>query len=252
MHPKRFLLRCATGWRLRSTSRASTRRSSSPAGCARGSRSSKVGLELFSAEGPLAVDALLDEGFRVFLDLKLHDIPTTVGRAARQHRRPRRVLCDRARGRGRGDAAGRRRGIRGGLVRRRSRSGHPAPGVAAAGILAVTVLTSDQDATPSSSAPVPRWRRRTRLSRRGLRGGEISPSSGGGHPDCVTAVPGIRFAESSHNDQARAAGPSQAIAAGADLLVIGRTVTGADAPELAAQRLVAEVRAALERAPAAH
>lgn len=64
----------------------------------------------------------------------------------------------------------------------------------------------------------------------------------------MTVVPGIRLAESPRDDQARAAGPFSAVRAGADLLVIGRTVTASDAPELAAERLSAEVTAALSMA----
>ena len=211
----------------------------------------KVGLELFSAEGPLAVDVLLEEGFRVFLDLKLHDIPTTVGRAARRigalgvsyttvHAAGGEAMLQAA-------VEGFEEGWSTAVD-----SGQPAPGVAAAGVLAVTVLTSDHDATTEILGA-----RASLAARTGCLGvvcaAEDLAVVRRRAPGLVTAVPGIRFAESSHDDQARAAGPAQAIAAGADLLVIGRTVTGADAPELAAQRLVTEVRAALEqRAPAAH
>jgi orotidine-5'-phosphate decarboxylase len=65
-------------------------------------------------------------------------------------------------------------------------------------------------------------------------------------PTLLTVVPGIRLAQSSHDDQARIGGPGEATRAGADLLVIGRTVTSAESPELAAQQLSAEVLAALE------
>jgi orotidine-5'-phosphate decarboxylase len=61
----------------------------------------------------------------------------------------------------------------------------------------------------------------------------------------LTVVPGIRLAESSQDDQARVAGPFAAVRAGAGLLVIGRTVTSSDAPELAAERLSTEVLSAL-------
>jgi orotidine-5'-phosphate decarboxylase len=61
----------------------------------------------------------------------------------------------------------------------------------------------------------------------------------------LTVVPGIRLAESPPDDQARAAGPFAALRAGADLLVVGRTVTGSNAPEVEAEKLSAEVAAAL-------
>jgi orotidine-5'-phosphate decarboxylase len=62
-------------------------------------------------------------------------------------------------------------------------------------------------------------------------------------PDLLKVVPGIRPAGTSRDDQARAATPSAALAAGADLLVIGRAVTAADDPERVADALVKEVTA---------
>ncbi len=205
----------------------------------------KVGLELFSAEGPLAVDALLDEGYRVFLDLKLHDIPTTVGRAARRigslgvsyttvHAAGGQEMLQAA-------VEGFEEGWTAAVA-----SGVPAPGDAAAGVLAVTVLTSDKDASAE------------------LLGSRASVAVGTGclgvvcaakdlevvrsrAPGLLTVVPGIRLAGSSRDDQARAAEPAPAIAAGADLLVIGRTVTGAGDPEAAAAHLADAVQAALGR-----
>jgi orotidine-5'-phosphate decarboxylase len=207
----------------------------------------KVGLELFSAEGPLAVDALLDEGFRVFLDLKLHDIPTTVGRAARSigalgvsHATVHaaggeEMLLAAVEGFEEGRAAA-------------VASGHPAPEEASAGILAVTVLTSDAGATAELLGA-----RASLASQAGCLGVVCAaadlPVVRARAPGLLTVVPGIRLAESSQNDQARAAQPALAIGAGADLLVIGRTVTGSDDPELAAQRLVIEVVDALDPAP---
>jgi orotidine-5'-phosphate decarboxylase len=75
------------------------------------------------------------------------------------------------------------------------------------------------------------------------------PVVGSRAPGLLTVVPGIRLAESSQDDQARVAGPFAAVRAGAGLLVIGRTVTGSKAPELAAERLSNEVMAALVPSP---
>ena len=72
----------AIGSRSCSMSTTSSRRSASVACCGRGSALRRSGLELFSAAGPEAIGAFADLGYRVFLDLKLHDIPTTVHRAA--------------------------------------------------------------------------------------------------------------------------------------------------------------------------
>lgn len=203
----------------------------------------KAGLELFSAEGPLAVDALLDEGFRVFLDLKLHDIPTTVRRAARRigafgvsyttvHAAGGEQML-------RAAVEGFEEGWAAAIG-----AGHPAPSDGSAGVLAVTVLTSELSAGPEI------LRERAALAvRTGCLGvvcaAQDLPVVRACAPGVMTVVPGIRLAASSPDDQARAAEPAEAIAAGADLLVVGRTVTASDDPESAAEQLTAEVEAAL-------
>ncbi len=203
----------------------------------------KVGLELFSAEGPLAVDTLLDEGFRVFVDLKLHDIPTTVGRAARSigSLGASYVTVHVAGGEEmlRAAVEGFEEGWAGVVAR-----GHPEPAEGSAGVLAVTVLTSDPDAGAELVGA-----RASLAAQTGCLGVVCAavdlPVVGSRAPGLLTVVPGIRLAESSQDDQARVAGPFAAVRAGAGLLVIGRTVTSSDAPELAAERLSAEVMAAL-------
>jgi orotidine-5'-phosphate decarboxylase len=203
----------------------------------------KVGLELFASEGPLAVDALLDEGFRVFLDLKLHDIPTTAGRAARRIGALGVSLTTVHAAGGKEMLRAAVEGFEEGWGAAVS-SGLPAPEDASAGILAVSVLTSDRDAS------VEVLRSRSSLAGRTGCLGVVCAAPDlavvrSSAPGLLAVVPGIRFAESSQNDQVRVSGPAQALRAGADLLVIGRTVTGSDDPELAAQRLAAEVSAAL-------
>ena len=203
----------------------------------------KVGLELFSAEGPLAVDTLLDEGFAVFLDLKLHDIPNTVRRAARRigslgvsyatvHAAGGGAMLSAA-------VEGFEEGWAVAVA-----NGHPAPAAGTTGILAVTVLTSEANASAETVG--------ARASLAALSGciGVVCAASDLGvvtsrAPALVTAVPGIRLAGSSTDDQARVSSPSSAVRAGADLLVIGRTVTGAESPEQAAAQLTADVLAAL-------
>ncbi len=205
----------------------------------------KVGLELYSAEGPLAVDTLLDEGFRVFVDLKCHDIPTTVGRAARRigslgasyltvHAAGGEEMLKAA-------VEGFEEGWAGAVA-----AGHPEPAVGSAGVLAVTVLTSDPDAVAELVAT-----RACLAVRTGCLGVVCAASDLAvvrlRAPELLTVVAGIRLAESPADDQARAAEPFSAIRSGADLLVVGRTVTGSDDPELAAERLSAEVAAGLAR-----
>ncbi|MDP9135493.1 MAG: orotidine-5'-phosphate decarboxylase [Actinomycetota bacterium] len=192
----------------------------------------KVGFELYAEAGPAAFDALHGVGYQVFADLKLHDIPNTVARAAR-------VLG--------------RRGIEflnfhatGGVEMLRAgvesfhegarEGGHPAP-VA----LGVTVLTSDRDASAFDERLL------------------VAAASGCDGIVCSaweveraraqalkTMAPGIRRRGDAAHDQARVATPGDAIVHGADWLVIARTVTAADEPEAAAAAVVAEVEAAID------
>lgn len=193
----------------------------------------KVGLELYSAAGPDAIETLRDLGFDVFVDLKLLDIPTTVHRAAR-------VLGSLGASyltlHARGDAPMLRAGVDG------LRDGALGAGLDEPVALAVTVLTSD------SSAPPHILPRRVALAAETGCGGIVCAASDLHEarqlaPRLRTVVPGIRPAGSAHDDQARAATPAEAIGRGADLLVIGRAVTRADDPEAAAAALCDEIGA---------
>jgi orotidine-5'-phosphate decarboxylase len=194
----------------------------------------KVGMELYAEAGPAAFDALHERGAAVFADVKLHDIPNTVGRAARAlGRRGVEYLTFHAAG---GEAM-LRAGVEG------LRSGARDGGHAAPTALAVTVLTSDADARV-----VP-----DRLAVAALAGCDgvvcaaTDVAAARAHR-LRTMVPGIRPAGSTHDDQARVATPGDAIAAGADWLVVGRAVSGAADPAAAAAALAGEVDAALQRA----
>ncbi len=191
----------------------------------------KVGLELFAASGPEAVVALSTAGFDVFVDLKLHDIPTTVGRAAR-------VL-------GALGVAYATVHTSGGRAMVEAAASNMAEGATSAGlalpnVLGVTVLTSDTDAPPDELA-----RRATIAAVAGC-GGVVCAASdlpvvAAAAPGLLRVVPGIRPSQVDHDDQARVATPSAAIRAGADLLVIGRAVTAAADPQAAAARVRDEV-----------
>jgi orotidine-5'-phosphate decarboxylase len=193
----------------------------------------KVGLELFSATGPDAVVALADLGFTVFVDLKLCDIPTTVNKAAL-------VLG----GLGAGYLT---MHAFGGPVMLRAGADGLAEGAAGAGLpkpcsLAVTILTSDATAPPHVLGS------RVRSAMEGGCGGIVCAASDVVEakrlaPRLVAAVPGIRLPGADVNDQARAATPDAALAAGADLLVIGRTVTHAEDRAAAAAAVVDAVLA---------
>lgn len=194
----------------------------------------KVGLELFSAAGPEAIEAMIEDGFAVFADLKLLDIPTTVNKAARVmgslgvsyltvHTR---AGVDHLRAGVEGVAAG------------ASAAGLPAPIC-----LGITVLTSEQ-------ADLASLEQRVGVVLEAGCGGLVCAASDLAivrslAPEVVTVVPGIRPAGVSADDQARPATPASAIASGADVLVIGRAVTHAEDPMKAAISIAAEVAAAM-------
>jgi len=195
----------------------------------------KVGLELYSAVGPDAIGALTDLGYDVFADIKLHDIPTTVGRAATVFGALGvRYLNFHAAG---GEAM-LRAGVEG-LLSGADRAGLPAPTG-----LAVTVLTSDAE------APADLLRERAALAvAAGCRGVVCSALDVAAvravEPTLVCVTPGIRPAGGDPNDQRRVATPAAAVGAGADVLVVGRAVTAADDRAKAAEAVHAEVAAAL-------
>jgi orotidine-5'-phosphate decarboxylase len=193
----------------------------------------KVGLELYAAAGPEAITALRADGFRVFLDAKLHDIPNTVGRAARVLGRLGVSYLNM-------HAAGGEAMLAAGVAG--MAAGAAESGVAAPVPIAVTVLTSDPDTSDFER------RLRTAIAA-GCRGVVCSVHEIArvrrAAPDFVTIVPGVRLAGTDDDDQARIGRPADVAAAGADLLVVGRTVTAAQHPQDAARRLYDEVGAAV-------
>ncbi len=190
----------------------------------------KIGLELFTAAGPEAVTRLRDDGFAVFVDLKLHDIPATVRRAAATVARLGAGYTTVHVSGGLAMLAAAVEGLAEGAA------GQPTIG------LGVTALTSE-DAAPSLIAE------RAQLAQQaGLGGvvcavGELAAVRAAA-PGLLTAVPGIRLEPVPGDDQRRRGTPEEAIAAGADLLVVGRPVTRALDPAAASR----QVAAAVERA----
>jgi orotidine-5'-phosphate decarboxylase len=191
----------------------------------------KVGLELYSAVGPDAIGSLADLGYEVFLDLKLHDIPTTVEKAAR-------VLGALGAGyltlHAHGGVPMLRAGVTG-LAEGAADAGLPEPTA-----LAVTVLTSDADAPPHI---VPK---RVMVAAEAGCGGIVCAAPDLRDvreyaPRLRRVVPGIRPAGADTHDQRRTATPKEALDEGADLLVIGRPITLADDPPAAAEALVADL-----------
>ena len=179
----------------------------------------------------MALTALRDLGFRVFADLKLHDIPTTVERSAS-------VLGALGASYVTIHASGGepmlRAGVEG-LARGASAAGSEPP-VA----LAVTVLTSEAD--DGGHVFAHRVADAVEAGCGGLvcAAAEV-PRAKTLAPRLLAVVPGIRPAGAPTHDQARPATPAAAIASGADLLVVGRAVTRADDPAAAAAEVAAEV-----------
>jgi len=197
----------------------------------------KIGLELYSAAGPEAIREVNGLGMRVFCDLKLHDIPTTVGRAAR-------VLG------GLGvaylnfhEAGGvdmLRAGVEGVLEGARD-AHHDAPIP-----LAVTVLTSDNDASAFDA--------RLACAIESGCGGVVCSVQEiarvkAARDDFITVVPGIRLDDGDRHDQARVGTPVAVAVAGGDVLVIGRAVSAAPDPRAVAQLIHDSVADALATSP---
>lgn len=205
----------------------------------------KVGLELFAAEGPSVVTWLRASGKRVFVDLKLHDIPNTVQSAARSVARlGASLLTIHASG-----GAEMIRAAVDGAAEGSRLAASGRDGGEACGILAVTILTS-LDGTAVGTA----WGRPAvnvesevlRLSGMARAGGAVGVVCSGHEAAAVRRaegadfgllIPGIRLPGGESHDQRRVMTPSAAAAAGAHWIILGRAVTGAADP-LAAMNAV--------------
>jgi len=209
----------------------------------------KVGNQLFTACGPRIVELIKERGHRVFLDLKYHDIPNTVAKAAQ---------------------AAYELGVD--MFNMHAMGGFSMMETAAAAVnnsassdkkakpimLGVTVLTSMDEATFQDVLGTPgrsieeQVLHLARLSKSaGLDGVVASP-----HEiamlrkelgrDFVILTPGIRPADSSSDDQKRFLTPAQAVKTGADYLVVGRPITAAKDPAAAAIKIIKEIEDALK------
>lgn len=200
----------------------------------------KVGLQLFAAEGPGIVRQLISSGFKVFLDLKLHDIPNTVAKAVKSAAE---LGVSMITVHGSGGAAMLRAAVE--AAERRS------------SILAVTVLTSLSDTDLQEVGYS------GNVLEQALRIASLARSTG---CDAVVTsarevsalrkmlgegygivVPGVRPLGEKADDQARTATPAQAIQAGASHIVVGRPITRAADPVKAAQAILAEMNNAGSR-----
>ena len=207
----------------------------------------KVGLQLFASEGPDVVRRLVSMGLRVFVDLKLHDIPNTMASAARE-------LSGLGAGLATVHASAGPVALAATAAATRESAGRGPTGRPPA-LLGVTVLTSLDAAQletilghPVSPADHALHLAKTAIAA-GLDGLVASPKEIrvlreelGADP--VLVIPGIRPAWASSDDQSRIATPAQALRDGADFLVVGRPITQSDDPRVALQRVLDEMSAA--------
>jgi orotidine-5'-phosphate decarboxylase len=206
----------------------------------------KVGSRLFTLEGPALVRTIAERGARVFLDLKFHDIPNTVAQAVEAAALTGAWMVN-------VHASGGAAMMRAAAVAASAaaaRTGRPAPLV-----IGVTVLTSMDEPTLHDvgvQRPLPdQVISLARLARNaGLQGVVASPLETAAiraacGPGFLIVTPGIRGASagSEKNDQHRTLGPAEALAAGADYLVVGRPIIGAADPRRAAEQIAEEIGA---------
>lgn len=198
----------------------------------------KIGMELFYAEGPDMVRRIKERGHRIFLDLKLHDIPNTVKKAMAVLSRLDIDMCN-------VHAAGASAMLKAAIEGLMGEDGKRPL------LIAVTQLTStDQTALEEEllikepmKEVVMKYAKNAKAA--GLDGVVCSPLEASAvHSACgadfLTVTPGVRFADGDKGDQKRVMTPAQARLAGSDYIVVGRPITAADDPVAAYNRCLKE------------
>jgi orotidine-5'-phosphate decarboxylase len=195
----------------------------------------KIGLELYLRYGPEVVASIRGaSGVQIFLDLKLHDIPATVASAVRAVARLRPQLIT-------VHAAGGPAMIRAAV--------EAAPGTPIAAVTALTSLSGEDLDRIGVPGGIADWV--LRLAALAVEAGasglvcsprEVAAVRNEVGPGITLITPGVRPAGIDRHDQARVATPEEALSAGADLLVIGRAITGAPDPGAAAAAIAASLR----------
>ena len=198
----------------------------------------KIGMELYYAEGPSIVKEIKARGHKIFLDLKLHDIPTTVKKAMAVLSRLDVDMTNL-------HAAGTKRMMQA-AIEGLTREDGTRPM-----LIAVTQLTStDQESMENDlliKEPIDQvvMHYAHNAMEAGLDGVVCSPLEAGKvHDTCgksfVTVTPGVRFADGDIGDQKRVMTPAEAKKIGSDYIVVGRPITAAEDPVAAYERCVAE------------
>ena len=198
----------------------------------------KIGMELFYSAGPEIVKEIKKRGHRIFLDLKLHDIPNTVKKSMAALSSLDVDICNL-------HAAG------GAAMMKAALEGLTRPDGTRPLLIAVTQLTSIDQRTLEEELHIREpladvvmdYARNAATA--GLDGVVCSPLEAGKvHEACgngfLTVTPGIRFADSSSDDQKRIMTPAQAKIEGCDYIVVGRVITAAEDPVAAYERCCAE------------
>ncbi len=208
----------------------------------------KIGLQLFTAEGPRFVQKLVDAGTRIFLDLKFHDIPNTVAKAAAEAAKLGVWMFN-------VHASGGREMLLGAVDsvdQVCSRDGIDRPK-----LIGVTVLTSSNAETLKeqsiSESPEELVNRLAKLSFEcGLDGVVASPNEAESirknidSENFIIVTPGIRLNNATSDDQKRVTTPAEALSAGSDYLVIGRPITAAENKVEAVRKIIAEIETFLK------
>ena len=198
----------------------------------------KIGMELYYSEGPSIVEKIKNRGHKIFLDLKLHDIPNTVKKAMAVLSRLDVDMTNL-------HAAG------GSALMKAALEGLTKPNGERPILIAVTQLTSTDSETLKNElligAPMAEtvMKYAENAARSGLDGVVCSPLEAAAvHNTCgsgfITVTPGVRFSDSDAGDQKRIMTPEQAKAAGSDYIVVGRPITAAEDPVAAYERCIRE------------
>lgn len=199
----------------------------------------KVGMELFYREGPEIIEKLKKNGHSIFLDLKLHDIPTTVERTMENLAKLEVDIVN-------------VHALGGNEMIKRAREGLDKGGAVRTKLIAVTILTSMNESTMNQDLHI-----QGKLDDQVLNLATLSKDSGADGVVCsvhevnqikqicgegfLTITPGIRLKDSNVDDQQRIATPAFAKRMGSDILVIGRSITTAEYPNAAYEKMLKEM-----------